>query len=144
MPYGVATHCHADVNLAHRFRFNTSPALRYRRAAVQAGPMDMVCGAPNSGDGPLSALQKNPLMKFSRRSVLGAGVALATGTAAAQAAWPAGKPTRMIVPFLAGGAMDVSARIVGQAIGDALKTSIVVDNKAGAHGLSVRFVFVKT
>jgi len=75
-------------------------------------------------------------MKFSRLALLAAGLALCGvgGSVAAQGAWPAGKPIRLIVPFSAGGATDVSARVVGQAIGESLKTAVVVDNKAGAHG----------
>jgi tripartite-type tricarboxylate transporter receptor subunit TctC len=73
-------------------------------------------------------------MKVLRRALLGAGLALAAGAVAAQGAWPSGKPIRLIVPFSAGGATDIAARVVGQAIGEALKTVIVVDNKAGAHG----------
>ncbi len=47
--------------------------------------------------------------------------------------WPA-KPIRIIVPFPAGGPTDITARVVGQAIGESLKTSVIVENKAGAHG----------
>lgn len=57
-----------------------------------------------------------------------------TGTlATAQSSWP-NKPIRMIVPFPAGGLTDVMARLIGQAVGESLKTSVVVENKAGAHG----------
>lgn len=69
-----------------------------------------------------------------RRALLGTGLALAYGSAFAQAAWPAGKPIRIIVPFSAGGATDITARVLGQALGESLKTSVVVENKAGAHG----------
>lgn len=73
-------------------------------------------------------------MIVTRRTVLGVGLTLAYGSGIAQAAWPAGKPIRMIVPFTAGGATDISARVLGQALGESLKTSVVIDNKAGAHG----------
>lgn len=73
-------------------------------------------------------------MKISRRTLLGAGFTLASGTVAAQAAWPTGKPIRMIVPFSAGGATDITARVLGQALGESLKTSVVIENKTGAHG----------
>ncbi|XAH21996.1 tripartite tricarboxylate transporter substrate binding protein [Xylophilus sp. GW821-FHT01B05] len=55
------------------------------------------------------------------------------GAARAQSAWPA-KPIRIIVPFPAGGQTDVAARLIGQALGEALKTPVFVENKAGAHG----------
>jgi tripartite-type tricarboxylate transporter receptor subunit TctC len=47
--------------------------------------------------------------------------------------WPS-KPIRIVVPFPAGGPTDIAARVVGQAIGESLKTSVIVENKAGAHG----------
>jgi len=43
-------------------------------------------------------------------------------------------PLRIIVPFAAGGATDVIARTVGQALGEQLKQAVVVENKAGANG----------
>jgi tripartite-type tricarboxylate transporter receptor subunit TctC len=73
-------------------------------------------------------------MKISRLALFAAGLALACCSAVAQTAWPAGKTIRVIVPFSAGGSTDVGARVVGQAIGESLKTPVVIDNKAGAHG----------
>lgn len=73
-------------------------------------------------------------MKLTRRALLGAALAAPAGHVAAQAAWPAGRPIRIVVPFAAGGATDVAARVLAQALGESLKTSVVVENKAGAHG----------
>jgi tripartite-type tricarboxylate transporter receptor subunit TctC len=53
--------------------------------------------------------------------------------ALAQSVWPA-RPIRIVVPFPAGGPTDITARVVGQAIGESLKTPVVVENKSGAHG----------
>jgi tripartite-type tricarboxylate transporter receptor subunit TctC len=44
------------------------------------------------------------------------------------------KPIRIIVPFPAGGPTDIAARVVGQAMAESMKTSLVVENKAGGHG----------
>ena len=44
------------------------------------------------------------------------------------------KPIRMIVPFPAGGAADLSARIVVQALSAGLGQQIIVDNRGGADG----------
>jgi len=44
------------------------------------------------------------------------------------------RPIRLIVGFPPGGGADFVARQVAQRLGDALKTSVVVDNKAGANG----------
>lgn len=51
-----------------------------------------------------------------------------------QGQWP-DRPIRMIVPFSAGGPIDIVARRVGQKMSDALKTPVVIDYKAGANGL---------
>ncbi|WP_216197211.1 tripartite tricarboxylate transporter substrate binding protein [Polynucleobacter sp. UK-Mo-2m-Kol15] len=51
-----------------------------------------------------------------------------------QSQWP-DRPIRMIVPFSAGGPIDIVARRVGQKLSDALKTPVVIDYKAGANGL---------
>lgn len=42
------------------------------------------------------------------------------------------RPIRMIVPFAPGGGSDISARTMSEALGHALGTTIVVDNRPGA------------
>ncbi|MBU0746455.1 MAG: tripartite tricarboxylate transporter substrate binding protein [Gammaproteobacteria bacterium] len=54
--------------------------------------------------------------------------------AAAQGTWPTGKPITYIVPFAAGGTTDTLARLIGQQLGTALGTTVVVENKGGAAG----------
>lgn len=57
-------------------------------------------------------------------------------SAAAQSSpqsWPA-RPMVMVVPFGAGGAPDIIARLVGQYLGDKLGQKIVVENRVGASG----------
>ena len=44
------------------------------------------------------------------------------------------KPIRQVVPFGAGGAGDLTARAIGQAPGQRLGQSVVVDNRPGAGG----------
>jgi tripartite-type tricarboxylate transporter receptor subunit TctC len=44
------------------------------------------------------------------------------------------KPIRVIVPFEAGGAMDVIIRVIGKQIADSGGPAIVVENKTGAGG----------
>jgi tripartite-type tricarboxylate transporter receptor subunit TctC len=52
---------------------------------------------------------------------------------AAAQVYPA-KPVRFVGPFAAGGATDISARIVGQKLGEMWGQTIVIDNKGGAAG----------
>ena len=49
-------------------------------------------------------------------------------------AWPASKTITWVVPFTPGGSTDVIGRTISQKLTDALKTSVIVDNKPGAAG----------
>ncbi|HEX6634396.1 MAG TPA: tripartite tricarboxylate transporter substrate binding protein [Usitatibacter sp.] len=48
-------------------------------------------------------------------------------------AWPA-KPVKIIVPFAAGGATDVVARLLGQKLNEAWGQAVVVEDRPGAGG----------
>jgi tripartite-type tricarboxylate transporter receptor subunit TctC len=64
-----------------------------------------------------------------------AGAALALGAAGAAAqAFPA-KNVQMIVPYTAGGSIDLFGRAMAQRLGEAWGRSIVVDNRPGASGM---------
>ena len=69
-------------------------------------------------------------MKFRKILALLAGLALA---ASAQAQWPS-KPVRFIVPFPPGGATDISARLIGQKLGEMWGQTVVIENRGGAGG----------
>ena len=43
------------------------------------------------------------------------------------------KPITIVVPFAAGGASDITARLIGQELSNNLHTPVVVDNKPGAN-----------
>jgi len=58
--------------------------------------------------------------------------AVVPATVAAQS-WPT-KPVKMIVPFAAGGATDVVARLLAQKLTEEWGQSVVVENRAGAGG----------
>ncbi|MEQ1684412.1 MAG: tripartite tricarboxylate transporter substrate binding protein [Burkholderiaceae bacterium] len=70
-------------------------------------------------------------MKFTRTLLLAA--ALAPFGAAFAQDWPA-KPIRIVVPYTPGGSSDIIARAISQPLADALKTTVVVENKPGANG----------
>ena len=61
-----------------------------------------------------------------------AAVGLAHDDAHAQA-YP-NKPVRLIVPFAAGGAVDVLARLLGTKLSEAIGQPMLVENRAGAGG----------
>lgn len=67
--------------------------------------------------------------------VLAAAIILAIpATAAAQQPAYPSRPITLIVPFAAGGAADITARIVGDRLSASLKQSVVIDNVPGAGG----------
>jgi len=55
------------------------------------------------------------------------------GPAPASADYP-DRAVRLVVPYPPGGATDVIGRVLAQALSDALKQTVVVENKAGAAG----------
>jgi tripartite-type tricarboxylate transporter receptor subunit TctC len=69
-------------------------------------------------------------------SVIAIGAASLFGAAGAQAQAPAypAKQIELVVPFPAGGATDVIARMVGQLVSEKWGQPIVIQNKAGATG----------
>ena len=74
-----------------------------------------------------------------RRELLGLAAALAgarvlTRVLPARAQSLAGKQIRVVVPFPAGGPTDIVARPFSQMLGEALKATVIVDNRAGAGG----------
>jgi len=63
-----------------------------------------------------------------RRLIAGLALALAAGSACAQAV------TRIIVPFAAGGVQDILARAISSELGTAIGRTVIVENRAGAGG----------
>jgi tripartite-type tricarboxylate transporter receptor subunit TctC len=65
---------------------------------------------------------------------IGTIVATALVLAAAQD-WPA-KPIAMVIPFAAGGALDVVARIVAPRLSEVLGKPVIIENVGGAGGMT--------
>ena len=57
-----------------------------------------------------------------------------SSSAYSQTAWPKAQTIRFIVPFTPGSGTDVISRMIANRLGDALETSIFVENKPGAGG----------
>jgi tripartite-type tricarboxylate transporter receptor subunit TctC len=62
-----------------------------------------------------------------------AALAVCAATAAQAQQWPT-KPLRIVVPYPAGGSSDIIARSISQPLSEALKTTVIVENKPGANG----------
>jgi tripartite-type tricarboxylate transporter receptor subunit TctC len=72
-------------------------------------------------------------VKLKRRSVLAGAAALSASPPALAQAYPS-KPIKIIVPFAAGSATDLTARGLGAKLQDILKQPVVIDDKPGASG----------
>ncbi len=68
-----------------------------------------------------------------KRILLSLAIFVCAVSVHAQDGWPA-KPVKFIVPSSPGGGTDLYARILAQALGDALKQQFVVENRPGASG----------
>ncbi|MBP8306217.1 MAG: tripartite tricarboxylate transporter substrate binding protein [Burkholderiaceae bacterium] len=68
------------------------------------------------------------------RFALGVAMVAAASLAQAQATYPT-RPVKIVVPFPAGGATDLIARLVAGKMAEAWGQSVVVDNRSGASGM---------
>jgi tripartite-type tricarboxylate transporter receptor subunit TctC len=76
-------------------------------------------------------------MPTTRRALCAVALAIASMPFAAQAqevAYPT-KPITIVVPFSAGGGVDVTARLLAEKLRASLGQNVIVDNKAGGSGM---------
>jgi tripartite-type tricarboxylate transporter receptor subunit TctC len=59
---------------------------------------------------------------------------LARAQTASPSNWQAKQPIKLIVPYAAGGGVDIVSRILAKELGESLGAAIVVDNRPGASG----------
>lgn len=71
-------------------------------------------------------------IRSARAALAAAALALAPLVYAADP-WPS-KPIRIVVPYPPGGSSDIIARAISQPLSQALKQTVIVENKAGANG----------
>jgi len=79
----------------------------------------------------LDRLTRRKLLAAAGTGILAAGAPVAGARAADP--WPT-KPIRVVMPFGAGGSMDVLSRLLAPIVSEQLGQSVVVENRAGATG----------
>src|SRR3989442_15282060 len=99
------------------------PYVRRDRPAARPGPRR------DAGRGQARALPLR-LMFFLRVALY---ACLLCAVPAVAQSWPA-RPVHVIVPFAAGGSVDIVARLIGQRLGDELRQPFIIENKGGAGG----------
>ncbi|MDB5413511.1 MAG: hypothetical protein JWR10_1846 [Rubritepida sp.] len=74
------------------------------------------------------------MTETTRRTILTGTLAVPfAAPALAQAAWPT-RPVRVVVPFAAGGSVDVMARVIAQRMQERTGQAFTVENRTGANG----------
>jgi tripartite-type tricarboxylate transporter receptor subunit TctC len=76
---------------------------------------------------------KLPRRRFLHLAASAAALPALSRIASAQTTYPS-RPVRLVVGFPAGGAADISARLIGQWLSERLGQQYIVDNRAGASG----------
>jgi tripartite-type tricarboxylate transporter receptor subunit TctC len=80
---------------------------------------------------------KNEARSVSRRTILSAALTLpflATARSAHADNWP-DKPIKLLVPFAAGGNIDINGRLTAARLSEVLGQQIVVENRVGGSGI---------
>ena len=78
-----------------------------------------------------------------RSLALASSLALALAGPSVAQEFPA-RPVKLVVPYAAGGAPDVLARLVGQRLSEGLGQQFVVENRAGAGGIAASELVAKS
>lgn len=69
------------------------------------------------------------------KKILYAAALLAGSIGSACAQGYPSKPIKVVVPYAAGGAADITARVLGQKMSESMGVPVLVDNKPGANGM---------
>jgi len=73
-------------------------------------------------------------MPIARRPALAAALLAPLGRARAQSAFP-DHPVRIVVPVTPGGAIDITARLLGERLSPKWKQPVVIENRPGANNI---------
>jgi tripartite-type tricarboxylate transporter receptor subunit TctC len=90
-------------------------------------------GAPRYNGAPAAEAKGGFLVKLNRRAALAGVAAIGAAPKAFAQAFPS-KPIKIVVPFAAGSATDLTARGLGAKLQEILKQPIIVDDRPGASG----------
>src|SRR5262245_20471798 len=91
-------------------------------------------------------MRQGTLPMLTRRWILIAGLTTPLAMPAARSqttTWPSGT-IRLVVPFAAGGSIDMIARLVQPGLQQRLGNTIIVDNRPGASGSAGAAMVVKS
>src|ERR1044071_10114972 len=83
-------------------------------------------------------------MHMRLRHLVLAAVVLALTSASAFAQNYPNRPSRVLVPFAAGGAVDTLARLIGQKLSEGLGQPVIIENRPGAGGNLATDVLAKS
>jgi tripartite-type tricarboxylate transporter receptor subunit TctC len=75
------------------------------------------------------------MLSLNRRTLLGAAALTIGGARAAWAQSFPDRPIRLVLPYAPGGVVDYVGRVFAQGLTDALRQSVVAENRAGAGGV---------
>lgn len=78
-------------------------------------------------------MNRDPVRRCLLMTALAAAVAALAPVAALAQSWPS-KTIRIVVPYPPGGTSDIIARAISQPLSEALKQTVIVENKPGANG----------
>src|SRR3954464_7717906 len=101
-----------------------APSLAGAPANTRPRPPPTAISVEPESTGPIKETAMRTF-QITRRSILGAALALSAWGAQAQGSYP-DRPIQLIVPYTAGGPTDVAARIMAQRLGERLGQTVVV------------------
>jgi tripartite-type tricarboxylate transporter receptor subunit TctC len=77
--------------------------------------------------------KETPMIRLAKSALAALVTATVFASTAQAQAWPT-KPIHIIVPYPPGGSSDIIARAISKPLSEALKQTVVVENKPGANG----------